>query len=48
MNSLNRQWFYRSFRGKLEKILGKDKAREIWDEAGKEYDRILALRPELR
>lgn len=48
MNPLNRQWFYRGFRRKLEGKLGKDKARKIWEEAGEEYDRILALRPELK
>ena len=48
MNLLNRQLFYRSFHGKLEKKLGRDKARKIWDKAGEEYDRILSLRPELK
>ena len=48
MNSLNRQWFYRRFRRKLEEKLGEEKARKIWNDAGVEYDRILAQRPELK
>ena len=48
MNLLNRQWFYRSFRRKLAASLGRDAADEIWGDAGKEYRRILASRPELK
>lgn len=48
MNPLNRQWFYRGFRKRLAASLGRDAADAIWDDAGKEYRRILASRPELK
>ena len=48
MNPLNRQWFYRGFRKRLAALLGKDAADRIWEDAGKEYSRILAARPELK
>lgn len=48
MNPLNRQWFYRSFRKSLVASLGRDAADRLWEEAGKEYSRILASKPELK
>ena len=48
MNPLNRQWFYRGFRKSLTASLGRDAADRVWDDAGKEYSRILAARPELK
>ena len=48
MNPLNRQWLYRGFHKKLTASFGKDTADQIWDEAGKEYRRILASQPELK
>ena len=48
MNPLNRQLFYRGFHKKLSESLGKNTADQIWDEAGKEYNRILASQPELK
>ena len=48
MNPLNRQWFYRGFRKSLTASLGRDTADRVWDDAGKEYSRILAARPELK
>ena len=48
MNPLNRQWFYRGFRKRLAASLGRKAAGGIWAEAGKEYGRILASRPELK
>ena len=47
MNPLNRQWFYRGSRKRLAASLGREAAGGIWAEAGKEYGRILASRPEL-
>ena len=48
MNPLNGQWFYRGFRMRLAASLGRDAADEIWNEAGKEYGKILSSRPELK
>ena len=48
MNPLNRQWFYRDFHKKLAALLGRDAADRLWEEAGKEYSRILASQPELK
>lgn len=48
MNPLNRQLFYRGFQKTLTESLGKDKAEEIWADAGKEYSRILSAQPELK
>lgn len=48
MNPLNRQWLYRGFHKRLIASFGKDTADQIWDEAGKEYRRILASQPELK
>ena len=48
MNPLNRQWFFKGFHKKLTVSLGKDDADRIWDEAGKEYSRILTAQPELK
>jgi len=48
MNPLNRQWFYRGFRKKLAASLGRDAADRLWDDAGREYLRILSSRPELK
>ena len=48
MNPLNRQWFYRGFRKRLVASLGRAAAGQVWTEAGREYSRILASRPELK
>ena len=48
MNPLNRQWFYRGFRKRLAALLGRDAAGRLWENAGKEYSRILASQPELK
>lgn len=48
MNPLNRQWFFKGFRKKLTASLGREATDLIWDEAGKELDRILTLQPELK
>ena len=48
MNPLNRQWFYRGFRKRLAASLGRAAAGQVWTEAGREYSRILASRPELK
>jgi hypothetical protein len=48
MNPLNRQWFYRGFHKKLAAEFGKEAAERIWNAAGKEYERILAEKPELK
>lgn len=48
MNPLNRQWFYRGFHRKLTASIGKDAADRLWEEAGKEYSRILTSQPELK
>ena len=48
MNPLNRQWFYRGFRKRLAASLGRDTAGRLWENAGKEYSRILASQPELK
>ena len=45
---MNRQLFFRGFHQKLKSSLGKDTANRIWDEAGEEFSRILAARPELK
>ncbi|MBQ3373411.1 MAG: L-2-amino-thiazoline-4-carboxylic acid hydrolase [Oscillospiraceae bacterium] len=48
MNPLNRQWFYKGFRKQLISSLSPDKAAIIWEDAGKEYTRILAADPALK
>lgn len=48
MNPLNRQLFYKGFRRQLELSLTPEKAERIWEEAGREYTRILAADPALR
>ena len=48
MNTLNRQWLYTGFRRELRTTLGRDTAEVIWEEAGREYDRILAEQPQLK
>ena len=48
MNPLNGQWFYRGFHKKLAESLGRDAADRIWDDAGKEYGRVLTAQPELK
>ena len=48
MNPLNRQWFYRGFRKRLVASLGRDAAGRLWENAGKEYSRILVSQPELK
>ena len=45
---MNRQLFFRGFHQKLKSSLGKAAADRIWDEAGEEFSRILAARPELK
>ena len=45
MNPLNRQLFYRGFHKKLTALLGNAAADQIWNEAGKEYSRILTSQP---
>lgn len=41
MNPLDKQWFYRGFRKNLKESFGADRASQIWNEAGEEYERIL-------
>ena len=48
MNPLNRQWFCRGFRKRLAASLGRDTAGRLWENAGKEYSRILSSQPELK
>ena len=48
MNPLNRQWFYRGFRKRLAALMGRDAAGRLWENAGKEYSRILVSQPELK
>ena len=48
MNPLNKQWFYRGFRKRLAALLGRDAAGRLWENAGKEYSRILVSQPELK
>ena len=48
MNPLNRQLFYKGFRKQLNIFLGPQKAATIWEDAGKEYTRILSADPSLR
>jgi hypothetical protein len=47
MNPLNRQLFFKDFRKQLEHSLTPEKAAAIWEDAGKEYSRILASDPEI-
>ena len=48
MNPLNRQLFFKGFRKRLEHSLTPEKASAVWEEAGKEYDRILSADPALK
>ena len=48
MNILNRQWLYTGFRKELRVSLDRDTAEMIWEEAGREYDRILSEQPQLK
>ena len=48
MNPLNKQLFFKGFRKQLEQSLTPEKASAIWEEAGKEYSRILAADPTLK
>ena len=48
MNPLNRQFFYKGFHKTLAASFGREAADSIWEEAGKEYRRILASQPELK
>lgn len=48
MNPLNRQLFFKGFRKRLEQSLTPEKAAAIWEDAGKEYSRILASDPALK
>ena len=45
---LDRQWFYRGFRKALRLSLGRERAQDIWAEAGREYSAILAGEPALK
>ncbi len=47
-NPLNRQLFYVGFRKQLERSLSREKAKMIWEEAGREYARILSAEPSLK
>ena len=42
MNPLNRQWFYRGFRSRLVRTLGRTQADTIWENAGREYRSMLS------
>ena len=48
LNQLDRQRFYRGFKRRLRNCVGKSDADRIWEEAGREYDDILAGHPERR
>ncbi len=48
MNPLNRDWFYRSFHKTLRKALPKERADQIWSNAGMEYTRILTQNPVIK
>ncbi len=48
MNPLNRQWFFKGFRKRLENALTPSAAAAVWEDAGREYSRILAADPALR
>lgn len=48
MNPLNRQFFYKGNHKTLAASFGREATDLIWDEAGKELDRILTLQPELK
>ena len=47
-NPLDRQWFYKGFKRRLQNCIGRHHAESIWKEAGEEYDRILAEHPEVK
>ena len=42
MNPLDRQWFYRGFRRRLVKALGRPQADAVWKYAGSEYRSMLS------
>ena len=48
MNPLNRQWFYRGFRSRLVKALGRPQADIVWENAGREYRSMVSGDPELK
>ncbi len=48
MNPLNRQWFYRGFRKQLRTAFGREKADNLWLEAGQAYADMLAKNPRLK
>ena len=48
MNPLNRQWFFKGFRKRLEQSMTPSAAAAVWEDAGREYSRILAADPALR
>ena len=48
MNPLNRKVFFKGFHKELINSLGKITADQIWEDAGKEYHRILSSQPELK
>ena len=48
MNPMNRQLFFLDFRKQLRAVLGPEKATSIWEDAGQEYYRLLAVDPALK
>ena len=48
MNPLDRQWFYRGFLKKMKETMPDTKAEIIWEDAGREYERILKENPGIR
>ncbi len=48
MNPLNRQLFFKGFRKRLEQSLSPEKAAAVWEDAGREYGRILSDDPSLK
>ncbi len=48
MNPLDRQWFYKGFRKKIKETMPAVKAEIIWEDAGREYERLLNEHPGIR
>jgi len=42
MNPLDSEWFYRDFHKSLREVFPKYQADELWEDAGREYKRILS------
>lgn len=42
MNPLDSEWFYRDFDKSLREVFPKYQADELWEDAGREYKRILS------